>query len=149
MKQTDGDFTEEQRIELNTVRHQFIIPLFNQTKHFLVHPPAPFSPLVAQHNILIFVLMINKNVREHLYYCKWCMTAILAAYNPLIFSSLPYLHVSAATDRLLQPDQVLRHGEVWVRRFWSVWALSEGLTQGKSRPSLTLTFPTYHILIES
>lgn len=40
----------------------------------------------------------------------------------------------AAGDRLLQPDQVLWHGEVWVQRVRGVWALSEGLFEGRRLP---------------
>lgn len=47
------------------------------------------------------------------------------------------LHVSAAADWLLQSDQVLWHGEVWIWCVWRVWAVSEGLPQGKSKPAFT------------
>lgn len=70
------------------------------------------------------------------------MSTFLSSFSST-FNSLQFLHVSAAAYRLLQPDQVLWHGEVWVQCVWGIWALSEGLPQGKSRPSLTLsdTFP--------
>lgn len=99
LKQTDGDFSEDQRIELNTVRCSNL-PVAARTFNASVTSPVC---LFFEENLLIF-------------------------HSSFFFSPGTFL---AAGDRLLQLDQVLRHGEVWVQRVWGVWALSAGLPAGE------------------